>query len=1761
MRRKIVITDVSEQTSLVHNTLCDLLVFLKSNKIHESFRHNCLRDIIKLGSSNLCPILNLSDSQLALSAAHKMISFLAAGQLSSLEERFVCAEVVVAILNMFSKKTALTFVSQCFRVKAEARSLVDLTLSEEVDCTFVVLRPLEFKLCFARAILQIRTFLTVTVLYGMAEPIAVACYQYSHLTSVGFRILNMWLSYWNKMEYCLDANSCEDIYSLVANNWQNPLPGVRKEVFKTFSTLIEVSCQNTKFTAESILAHVIKDMSWKMKNKYFYLTVLMPKVGVAKVLEEYPDVVPAMINTLNAHHLSYSGADLYRVCLAEFSDEEAWCMWFQEPVLKLLTSQNVKLELARQNLLSRWFPPTLKRFPSLTTSLLNHFISLEMSGTNVDLPLSALLHQGRKEGYIGDLLPTYPFVKRLLQSADEEVRKNAFGAVCKRAKRSVLPSPVEFEMVKKFLSENINIDSGPLRQILVDSFSYFVERLRESSERLVPEAKTNNDPEALLPTLIYLNWLHEFLMKNLEIGGNYQRKVASLQLYLEVLKCFGPGQVKESCPTNCVRLFAEGLHVWKYNSESSWKKVFQCILDPSDDIQQIASLIISNHLGLLDEDGELERAQYMVKAASDLCNSHLFYQVESGTVLVKLISQFIEEMPRLSSVIPSCYDKINELEYKELLPDQFWDLSVGHESDSCKKDKEGDISTLKCSEVNQGNVMKCPEGTVALRAYIEYCLDTAYTQLDAVRNDLFQAITSGSPFLGAVSSLVPLVPHFLPQDVSRAQCLAAIASDHFLSLLAPSHVPGDAFSPSFAAMTEAVEQLLPEAEDEVPSQQQLSPSHQLVLSCLWLSLKACCSLSAALFCLKNTSGMLALHCLTLVQKVLLRCRHKGTIESAGTALGVMVRHVTSPQETRSIPTATSNKSETLLEILEKMLVQVLESVFVYSAKTSITRRSAGVGILVHRIVAMDSRPDKPLLTVCVRRLCLAVDGADGTYGGVSNGVEAKEGEDGDDDDVVDEEESDRCDEPRAAALHLLVRLAQDASLRTHTAPLASALALVGLTAFLHHKWTVRNAALQLWGALVPLLLGEKKVTDDDAEAFGCTPAEELLAHRPALMRILTLRLQRSLAATTVAKPICSVATEESSTSPSPQHKSSSAVVFNAHMAGVAFIPSLSASSKSFSSTTTPTLVPETSQCTDPCNTVDRPLEELYHKDVVPVLSLLSKLTIGDSWSTGASSPEVTEMRSCFRELMKSTDQAVRKLAAKAFSRFLPPECVSQSLLQLIEELRASQPTNSGCLMEENEVHGILICLQYLVNRLAEDGASEETFKFILQNFTTQSVQKRSWLNRSLEIEIILKLEVHSGYKVSHQNLVNVVTDALKQVKQSCGTDIGVWSWATQCINYAARTCKGDEVCYLWTIVYAADWPELAECFLTGVQNHSEGRGQFLLALVSSVFEKKCKESSLLCAIYTTILSFNATERISFSPCMYIKMMKAAKREAGVKSWSIALPLASELFSLHVQTLRDLENEDSQFLELLASEIKERSSPLCCDSECRAHAARAFVALYKILPHLCTLLEKCRKLHCYLSTVFILLESGIALLQDEDSMVRKEAAKFVVPERNSYVCLLTLLSVENLYPLLMSYHLGRFFMSKLFDFSAYEEALHSPGSEYELLITVSPFDQGTSNIYAEEAHILRVVSDGLQQHLSRSLTWTLDMHPLPDHQELKRLVTNLLPQWNSPTKEVDLHLLLIRLEALTRISQMVRPSEAQEYKAILDFASSFREWKT
>ncbi|CAB4056617.1 unnamed protein product [Lepeophtheirus salmonis] len=252
-------------------------------------------------------------------------------------------------------------------------------------------------------------------------------------------------------------------------------------------------------------------------------------------------------------------------------------------------------------------------------------------------------------------------------------------------------------------------------------------------------------------------------------------------------------------------------------------------------------------------------------------------------------------------------------------------------------------------------------------------------------------------------------------------------------------------NPSFEKMGVSIQSYL-EDEDEIPIE--ISGDHQLLLSCAWLNIKECALLSG--FIVKSCH--LVTHpeeseIFTLSQDLVDRCcKIVMTILRCCRHKGIMEGTNLAVED---IATRLLSEKSPWKEIPMNILEKVLKEIVFQSSST--TRRSAGIPMLLQGLVSSEAklRPSH--------------------------------------------------------ALHILKSLVNNSSISSGISPFLEKLFICCVNNFSSDSWGIRNASLQLFGALQPRLIGQKKLRDDDSEHNMPTQlSREALFDNQVLMPLLTL---------------------------------------------------------------------------------------------------------------------------------------------------------------------------------------------------------------------------------------------------------------------------------------------------------------------------------------------------------------------------------------------------------------------------------------------------------------------------------------------------------------------------------------------------------------------------------------------------------------------------------------------------------------------------------
>lgn len=211
-------------------------------------------------------------------------------------------------------------------------------------------------------------------------------------------------------------------------------------------------------------------------------------------------------------------------------------------------------------------------------------------------------------------------------------------------------------------------------------------------------------------------------------------------------------------------------------------------------------------------------------------------------------------------------------------------------------------------------------------------------------------------------------------------------------------------------------------------------------------MQACCDLATSIGCElvrgQNINYDTLQRCLEINVAVLTRCRHKGAIEAGGLSIGKLTRAITHS-------CASENEGFQLLhDCLERELLSE-------SRQVSTTRRGAGFSIMFLHVLKNDNR-ERLLLNRAVQRILQRLNEK------TSNG---------------DGGNADNHDRWEALALHYLCVLVRDTELRPAMSKYYNEIMLLAMEHIDNTEWTISNAALQLFGAMLGKLVGQRQATE------------------------------------------------------------------------------------------------------------------------------------------------------------------------------------------------------------------------------------------------------------------------------------------------------------------------------------------------------------------------------------------------------------------------------------------------------------------------------------------------------------------------------------------------------------------------------------------------------------------------------------------------------------------------------------------------------------
>ncbi|XP_017892011.1 uncharacterized protein LOC108632148 [Ceratina calcarata] len=606
-------------------------------------------------------------------------------------------------------------------------------------------------------------------------------------------------------------------------------------------------------------------------------------------------------------------------------------------------------------------------------------------------------------------LPRQATIESYVNHKNEIVRLNGFAINCYQAADTYNENEDRFALIRSFLLYNANSTTIFMRDGTVKYFRIFYTTV----------LKMCASKREYIDDVYYITrWLHEFLLDCFEIGSCYQRKIFGLNLYKAILSFINEPVTSRSNNAEIVccallldkHLIATGN--WKFTDKRSLFILLRLVLDSALDVRQSAAFIILNYF---DEDllSDIEM-QVLFRTAMRYCNSSKFYETESGAALMSILINWLP--------LHSFKDCTNYSNY------------------SC------------------------------------FLLHEATCQLTEMKRGILKAIVQGKPFFGVMTALLNISFRNGPESsnpstefIEKMLQLLDDAVDFFLSTLS-SKSESQEHSSSFAEMGLAIDQAIKNSElDNIDVDDlSLTPAHQVLVSCIWTSLKICCEMACEIGTSMSSDATVE-RTANIIVTVLLRCRHKGVVEAAGAAIGYLTRSLCKEPKYSDLP--------------KRYLSRILENDSMHSL--NITRRGAGLSIMFHRIVVSDNRRDRPLLHFAVQKLLDSLNHFSDDH---ARCIESQH------------------DSPWARRLHFLRALVADKEIHAQLTPYMEDISLICFKYLESEMWSIRNASLQLFGSIVPRLVGQS--SGEEVDFGNGYSINHFITHYPVLADYIMRELHR-----------------------------------------------------------------------------------------------------------------------------------------------------------------------------------------------------------------------------------------------------------------------------------------------------------------------------------------------------------------------------------------------------------------------------------------------------------------------------------------------------------------------------------------------------------------------------------------------------------------------------------------------------------------------------
>ena len=857
-----------------------------------------------------------------------------------------------------------------------------------------------------------------------------------------------------------DIGITESTFQLIWTHMDNPIDGVSEIVFSIYRLFLSLYCDNpspkvpnkTVPFLEKILDNLLQ-MSWHVKGKHLLIATMLEYIPIRSLFDKEPHLKENLLDCMSTNYLAPSATHLFTAILQacrgqhpvsqdmQEGDERSLGATITEWITEGLCSDD---SLLRRNVNNLWLPVCIKLCPDifrhlmsdLEEQLLQSHLSDQTKACDRDSLLYALLSvlKSSRAHHIQVDLPR-DLLQEALYHASDDIRIDAFALISVTPKKSEALSLVEMELLQCSLPYNMNMDSAPFRQQLQTLVRTIVVRARDSALAWLRMRSNDRDDTRLVETVKFLDWLWNLCLDSLHPGSSYQRLKTCLDWMNIILDCLtyqpGRNQKKGNTPESVGLLLEEASCRGLLHLQDSCvvHALLSCLLHGTDEIRESAGMLLQLYMPWPLELSKqtIPNSQHsslnLLRSALELCDSPRAYDSEGGALLVKLIFDKLVLQKSFCFAIDKNLDghfTINESTPESAVPHFISQL----------------IDLLKqCVAVATTHVMKAAtqfpgHGIVhALQRCLTECQIDFIAQESKWRELVSELISVSIEMLGTVMGVLGSSIH----DESAAPSFEQM---------------GIAVQKAVAKCTGSATEKQTEAAmpGENSTETSVTKQQQLVQTWCWINIRQLSVLLGKLVSSLPLGNVVQVkqveNLATIFVRVLTGCRHRGAIEGCNVGfMSYCTRLLQHPDPVfHGIP--------------GKILDRILDQVASTGSKASVTRRSAGLPLIIQSIVASENKSKRSvLLTHAITRLEEIL----------SQPVPA-----------LDQQK----DLPHQHALNILKALFREASVAASVQPYIASATIHAIDSFTSPIWAIRNGAMQLFSTLLQRMLGQKKTKDD-----------------------------------------------------------------------------------------------------------------------------------------------------------------------------------------------------------------------------------------------------------------------------------------------------------------------------------------------------------------------------------------------------------------------------------------------------------------------------------------------------------------------------------------------------------------------------------------------------------------------------------------------------------------------------------------------------------